>query len=185
MPRVPIEVTWEIALPRWSQKHGRPAKTDAEWAEAWKDAEAWLKQKPAHRSASVSETVRKRRRAPDSRTCLECGVSFDPAGTKRLYHDDACAQRARNKKRPKKETRLDRVIAAVGRKCSNCRYEGPGKRWPFWHDDDDRIDENMATAMILCAKCHPRLARQRAMERKREQNEELRAEMHGIRTIPF
>jgi hypothetical protein len=99
------------------------------------------------------------------RSCAEpsCGEEFDPGTTRRRYHTKKCKKKAEHQ-RLDPETPTDRVIAVKGSNCSNCEYAGPGKRWAFWWEDYDRQEEEMETAMVLCAKCRPPFLRQKATE---------------------
>jgi hypothetical protein len=170
----PVEVTWELALPLWEKNHGTRPKTDAEWHQAWLEAEDHAK---ASRPRERRERGLSGRPTPRERNCLECGASFDPKGTKRRYcRDKGCSQRARNRRRPKIETRTDRVVAAKGAsRCSKCGYEG--RTWAFWWDDDDKLDGNMETVWLLCAKCRPPILRAKARERKWVHGWEVQSEI--------
>jgi hypothetical protein len=81
-----------------------------------------------------------------------CGVEFVTSQPAKLYHSKSCQRRAQNG-RARKDSLLAQVIAHKGsRACSGCNSI-KGKRWPFFWNDYDREANNLAVALLLCARC--------------------------------
>lgn len=98
----------------------------------------------------------------------ECGVEFKPERDWHIYHSEKCRRRAEYL-RLHPETPTDRVIAYLrSRRCTSWRCKHPekdGRRTAFWWLPEDRADENMSTAMLLCGLCWREWNRRKASER--------------------